>query len=107
RLLLLEIQHNMLWGGTFFAVPLLGESLFCVYRADLLDDPRHRAALGTRFQAKFHRPLSPNGPATWQQLAEIADYFSHEADWTEGEHTSVPRSSLPPLAASSDGLDRD
>jgi multiple sugar transport system substrate-binding protein len=107
RLLLLEIEHNMLWGGSFFAVPLLGESLFCVYRADLLGDPRHRAALETRFKAKFHRPLSPNGPATWQQVAEIADYFSNEPTWIDGEHATVPRTSLPPLAASSDGLDRE
>ncbi len=105
RILPLEIEHNMVWAGNFVSVPLLGESLFCVYRADLLESPRHKAALTARFQTKFKRPLAATGPVTWQQLAEIANYFANEQNWNDGENASIPRASLPPLSSSADGFD--
>jgi multiple sugar transport system substrate-binding protein len=107
RLLRLQIEHNMDWGGKVLAVPLLGESLFGVYRSDLISAPRHASALTGRFEKRFHHGLSSNGPSTWQQVAEVADYFAHEPNWTDGENAATPRSSLVPLSDSTDGFDRE
>ena len=61
------------WDRKRYGVPLLGESLLCCYRSDWLAEPRHRAA----FEAKYHYKLEP--PATWEQYADIAEYFSRQA----------------------------
>ena len=95
------------WGGKPLAVPLLGESLFVVYRADLVEDPRHAGRIAERFKARFRRSPRPAGPATWQEAGEIAAYFAAEPDWTAGEKAAVPRTSLPPLPESAAELDRD
>src|SRR6516165_8433832 len=50
------------WDNHAYALPVLGDSLVCVYRADLLDAPAHRRAINKRLS----RPLSAGGPATWQ-----------------------------------------
>lgn len=58
------------WGGETVAVPLAGDSLLLVYRADRIADPKHQAG----FQAKYGRPLQP--PATWDDLLDVATYFA-------------------------------
>jgi multiple sugar transport system substrate-binding protein len=82
-----------IWDRKRFAMPLLGESLLCCYRSDWLADPKHQAA----FAAKYQRPLEP--PATWEQFADIAEYFSRDA-----QAEKVP--SLPPLPVYDDERER-
>jgi hypothetical protein len=107
RFLRYEVDHNMDWGGRLQMLPVLGESLLCVYRSDLLDNPRHTAALTERFKKRFHHPLRPGGAATWQEVSEIAAYFAAEPAWADGEKTATPRPSLVPLPASAEEFDRD
>src|SRR5262245_46322533 len=107
RLLGYEVDHDMVWGDKVTALPVLGESLFCVYRADLVEDPRHAAALSQRFRQRFHFPMRVSGPSTWQQVAELAAYFSAEPNWVKGESAKTPRPSLVPLPASLLEFDRD
>src|SRR5262249_34482394 len=108
RLLSYEMEHDMIWGAErVIALPVLGESLFCVYRADLIENPRHAAALSKRFKDRFHYPMRPSGPATWQQVEELAAYFAAEPNWVDGESAPTPRASLPPLPASAVEFDRD
>lgn len=76
----------LLWRGRPYALPLLGESPLCFYRADLLASPRHREA----FRKAHGRDLAP--PATWQDFADIAEYFYRHRE------PSGPSPSLPPLA---------
>jgi ABC-type glycerol-3-phosphate transport system substrate-binding protein len=100
-----ETERNMDWGGKTYAVPLLGEAIVCVYRADLLDDPKHKAALDNQFKELFHHPMRTNGPATWQEVAVIAEYFASQTGWTG--QASVPGRSLPPLPSAAKELERD
>jgi multiple sugar transport system substrate-binding protein len=81
----------LLWDEKPFAVPLLGEGRVCCYRADLFADPAHREA----FRKQHGRELE--APGTWQQFAEIAQFFR--------ERTGAP--SLPPLPTEDQALDRD
>ncbi len=87
-------ERLLLWDRNRYAVPLLGESPLCVYRADLFAEPARREA----FQKKFGRDLAP--PKTWEEFAEVAEFFR---DTTPGG----PKPSLPPLPASDEGLDRE
>jgi multiple sugar transport system substrate-binding protein len=90
-LLPLYREHTAVWDGKRYGVPLLGESLLCCYRKDWLDDPKHQDA----FKAAYKGPLAL--PATWEQFAEVAEYF---AKAREGP-------SLPPLPADDDALERE
>jgi hypothetical protein len=107
RLLGYEIDHDMAWGERVIGLPVLGESFFFVYRADLVENPRHAAALAKRFKERFHYAMRPTGPATWQQVAELAAYFAGEPNWVDGEAAATPRPSLTPLPASAVEFDRD
>ncbi|HEY1188715.1 MAG TPA: extracellular solute-binding protein, partial [Gemmata sp.] len=71
------------WGDQTQAVPLTGDGVVLVYRADRFADP----ATAEAFQARAKRGLAP--PATWEQFAEVAAFF---ADRDKGP-------SLPPLPA--------
>src|SRR5262249_1854928 len=57
------------WGTADLALPLVDQTLICFYRTDLLADPQNRVA----FKAKFGRDLGK--PATWQDVARIAEFF--------------------------------
>lgn len=102
-----QTEGTMDWGGRAFALPIVGESLFLVYRSDLLADPRHAAQLDARFRERFRRAPRPGGPATWQELELVAAYFAQEPVWGSGPQQAVPRPSLPPLPAAADEFDRD
>jgi ABC-type glycerol-3-phosphate transport system substrate-binding protein len=78
------------WAQTAYAVPLLGEAPVCCYRADRLADRAVREA----FRKRHGR--DPGPPATWEQFAELAEFFA--------EHDHRP--SLPPLPADDRMLDR-
>jgi ABC-type glycerol-3-phosphate transport system substrate-binding protein len=82
-LLPLYRDQALLWGRPAFAFALLGESPLFFYRTDLLADAK----------------LDP--PATWEELEKAAARF----------HEHLPAgfqgSSLPPLPANEDALDRE
>lgn len=82
------------WDGKAYGLPLIGEGPLCCYRRDMLKAPDHQAAL----RKLFGRDLE--GPATWEQLARLAEYFR--------DHGSAgrPGPSLPPLPRSDAELDR-
>ncbi|HTK78472.1 MAG TPA: extracellular solute-binding protein [Gemmataceae bacterium] len=82
--------HLLRWDNKVFAVPLIGDSLLGLYRADLFGDGKVQQA----YQAKSQRPLRP--PMTWDELAEQAAFLT--------EHRGKP--SLPPLPGDELGLDR-
>jgi multiple sugar transport system substrate-binding protein len=94
-LLPLFADKLLTWDGAPYALPLLGESPVCAYRADLLGAGRHRDA----FRAKYGRPLGP--PAAWEEFADVAEYFRDQ----KGEGLDGP--SLPPLPAGDGGLERE
>lgn len=102
RLLHYEVERFMDWGGRAFALPILGESVLCVYRDDLFRDPRHSAALEQRFLETFRHSVGRGGPSTWQEFAAIAEYFASQPGWGADGHKS-----LPPLPSSPDEFDRD
>lgn len=82
------------WEGKPYALPVVGEAPVCCYRLDLFKAPAHQAAL----QKLFGRDL--DGPATWEQFAQLAEYFRDHRK--EGQ----PSPSLPPWPASDAELDR-
>jgi multiple sugar transport system substrate-binding protein len=101
-LLPLYREQLLSWDGTAYAVPLTGESPICIYRADLLADPRHQQ----QFRA-FQRERSPGSPVrelrppgTWEEFALIAEYFQRY------HPSGKPGASLPPLPAGNVELDR-
>lgn len=76
------------WGRQTLALPLAGGGSVVVYRADRFADPPTRE----KFAAKFGRP--PERPATWEDFAELAEFFAG----LDG------KPSLPPLPDSPDRL---
>ena len=82
--------HLLKWDNAVYAVPLIGDSLLGMYRADRYGDAKVQQA----YQAKSKRPLKP--PVTWDELADQAAFFA--------EHLGKP--SLPALPADEMGLDR-
>jgi ABC-type glycerol-3-phosphate transport system substrate-binding protein len=94
----------MEWAGKAYAIPILGDSLVLVYRADLLELPQHKAKL----EERLHHSMRPNGPATWQEWAVISEYFSQQTKWTEDESPKpLPRPAWPPLPTATADLDRE
>lgn len=87
-------EQLLLWGRTPEALPLLGESPLCCYRSDLLADPQHRKA----FREQFGHDLGV--PASWEEFAEIAEFFHTHTP------SGKPAPSLPPLSADDRELDR-
>jgi multiple sugar transport system substrate-binding protein len=96
RMDLLNLYGNKLlvWDGTTYALPLVGDAPVCCYRADLLADTTHQVA----FQKKYRRPLAP--PVTWQDFEQIAGYFAEAAP-------PGLKHALPPLPADDTGLRRE
>jgi multiple sugar transport system substrate-binding protein len=81
----------VVWDRTVYALPVRGDARLCFYRADLFRAPEHRAA----FQKKYGR--EPAAPATWEEFADLAEYF----------RGAQGRPSLPPLPAGDDDLDQE
>jgi multiple sugar transport system substrate-binding protein len=92
--LLPQYRELLVWDRIDYAFPLLGDSPVCVYRSDLFAASGHQEA----FRKKYGRPLNP--PATWEEFADIAEYFQQHAPRDKFEYN------LPPLSAGEDGLDR-
>lgn len=82
------------WDAKAYGLPVIGEAPLCCYRADLLKAPAHEADL----RKMFGRDL--DGPATWEQFAQLAEYF--RAKGVDGR----PGPSLPPLPRADAELDR-
>src|ERR1051325_9054215 len=59
-----EGSHNL------YALPINQDCMGLVYRKDLFDDPKERAA----FQRKYQRPLAV--PTTYDQMLDIAAFFT-------------------------------
>ncbi len=83
-------EQLLLWDRVAYAVPLLGEAPLCCYRSDLLADSAARDA----FRKQHGRDLA--APATWEQFAQIAEFFT--------ARRGSP--SLPPLPQQDAALDR-
>jgi multiple sugar transport system substrate-binding protein len=94
-LLPLYANKLLMWDGTAYALPVLGNAPVCFYRSDLFDDPKNQAA----FQAQYARKLGP--PETWRQFAEIAEFFKNQG----ANGAAVP--SLPPLPLDDGALERE
>lgn len=69
------------WGANVYGLPVAGDGVVLVYRADRFADK----AAADAFLAKHGRPLAP--PATWEDLADVAAFFA--------DRDKAP--SLPPL----------
>lgn len=82
------------WDGKSYGLPIIGEAPVCCYRADLLKAPAHQSTL----RRLLGRDL--DGPATWEQFAQLAEYFRDKG--VAGQ----PGPSLPPLPRADAGLDR-
>lgn len=78
------------WDGRSYALPLLGDGLLCVYRADVFGDANLRAA----FQKAHQREMTP--PATWDEFVQLAAFFAEKRG----------RPSLAPLPTDEIRLDR-
>jgi multiple sugar transport system substrate-binding protein len=87
-------EQLMQWDAKAYGLPLIGESPLCCYRIDLLKAPDHETAL----RKLFGRDL--DGPLTWEQFAQLAEYFRDHR--IEGR----PSPSLPPLPRAEADLDR-
>jgi multiple sugar transport system substrate-binding protein len=104
QLLRIYRYRLMDWDRKTYAIPVLGDSLLFVYRADVLEHPQHKKNL----EERLRHPLRPSGPATWQEWSVIAEYFSQQAKWSADESPkSLPRPAWPPLPASAADLDRE
>ncbi len=94
---LLPLYRNKLlvWDHVPYALPLLGESPLCFYRADLIDGVKYQADFETAFGRK------PAAPRTWEEFEEVARFFKGRSE------AGFDGPSLPPLPADDDGLDRE
>ena len=92
-LLPLYRERLLVWDDTVCGLPLWGDALLCFYRKDLFANAKHQAA----YKARYQRDLQ--APATWEEFADIAEYFYRQRG-------ARPAPSLPPLPASEHGLDR-
>ena len=71
----------VVWGSAVIAVPIAGDGLVCVYRADRFREPDAKKI----FRDRFQKELAP--PRTWEDIAELGAAF-HRPD----------RPSLPPIS---------
>jgi ABC-type glycerol-3-phosphate transport system substrate-binding protein len=94
-------QKLLTWNRKVYALPLLGEELLCFYREDLLQNPSIRADYRKRRGSDL--PAPGTGPRTWQEFADIAEYFNKQ----KRPGLDRPVASLPPLPAGDDDLDRE
>ena len=92
-LLPLYREKLLRWVGETYALPLIGDTRVCFYRADLLANPAHQKA----YREKYRRDLGP--PRTWDEFAQIAEYYY--ANKTPGK----AQPSLPALPSAAEDLD--
>jgi multiple sugar transport system substrate-binding protein len=97
-------EQLLLWNGSAYGLPLLGDAPLLLYRSDLFGDEKLRRA----YREMTGRPDKKAGkksgdlrpPATWEELAELAEFFR------DHHPSGKPGPSLPPLPADADALDR-
>ncbi len=82
------------WGGDVVGIPIVGDGLVLVYRADRFADPTHRQNF-RRLPNHAGRELAP--PATWEEYLEIAAFFA----------SAEKKPSLPPLPSNPSRLVTD
>ena len=75
----------LLWDHIVYALPVRGEAPVCFYRSDLLSDAGRRAA----YEAKYGRKLGP--PQTWDEFADIAEFFQSERGGLAHSLPPLPR----------------
>ncbi|MCZ2340296.1 MAG: hypothetical protein LC104_00695 [Bacteroidales bacterium] len=77
------------WGGVELGLPLAGDGYLLVYRADILAEPQHQQAL------KRQSPQTQIPPRSWEDVAEIAAYFSEVRGkpslpaWVDDDHLAA------------------
>ena len=82
------------WDGKAYGLPLIGEAPLCCYRTDLLKASAHQSAVRNLLDRNI------DGPATWEQFAQLAEYFRDKGV------VGRPGPSLPPLPRADADLDR-
>ena len=60
--------------GKWFAAPCETDAIGMAYRKDWFDDPKEKAA----FKAKYNRDLAV--PKTWEDFAQVAEFFQRPAE---------------------------
>lgn len=80
--------------ASIVAVPLVGEALVCVYRADLFTKHQDKYAAWREVTKRTFLPL--RAPLSWTEFRDQAAYFA----------IVLGRPSLPPLPTDADQLDR-
>jgi multiple sugar transport system substrate-binding protein len=63
-------DNQMRWDGKIYGIPDDGDVLILYYRKDLFADPANRS----EFKAKHGYDLAP--PKTWEQFADIGNFFT-------------------------------
>ncbi|MBY0522587.1 MAG: hypothetical protein K2R98_04290 [Gemmataceae bacterium] len=83
---ILPLYRSLLlqWDGRAYALPLLGDALVCLYREDRFRDPASQAA----YEKKHGRALT--APATWEEFADIAEFFRQPSADKPLEHSLTP-----------------
>ena len=80
-----HMRNSLLRPGEIIAIARNPQTAFYVYRTDWFEHPDEQAA----FQAEYGRPLAP--PATWEELYDIAVFFTRPAGATvAGETLTQP-----------------
>ena len=64
--------------GKLYAMPCMSDALGFAYRKDLFEDPKNKEA----FKAKYGKELAV--PETWDDLKNLAEFFTKPADKTYG-----------------------
>jgi ABC-type glycerol-3-phosphate transport system substrate-binding protein len=99
-LLPLYREQLLVWDRVAFGLPLSGEAPVCCYRADLFADAARRTAYRA-FLAKRGAERELRAPTTWEEFADVAEFFRANPSSGAG-----PVPSLPPLPADDVALDR-
>jgi multiple sugar transport system substrate-binding protein len=83
------------WASEVYGFPLLGDATVCFCRLDLFSDTTHQK----RFRESYKHNLKP--PATWEEFADIAEYFYSSRDVGKKAPSLAP---LPDTAEELDAL---
>ncbi len=95
-------EQLVMWADSAYALPLVGESPLCLYRADLFASRDHQQKFRDfQVKRKLAGPIVHlRPPSTWEEYARIAEYFQ------EHHPSGKPAPSLAPLPAGAAQLDR-
>jgi len=69
-------KRNCTWGGKTYAVPNDGDQHFVGFRKDIFEDSTNQ----DKFKKKYGYDLPVNGPETWDQFRDLAEFFNNW-DW--------------------------